>query len=347
MSTTSQVTGLATRVGAQFKNLPLPRVYSNFRRKPNGALTKLDSGHSLTISNTDSGINAPAVASGRWGVANLGAVSGAVYANADELPNKLLRLGGIIQFDNAPGTTAGEACAFVAWNDPDMVPFNQVDSHLHWAIGHASWSFGYVIDGVVTTLRTENQVLPYNTDIRCDAFIDGTSAYLFLNGVRYGPITDANIGSIAAKSAGWEWYRTATNQPVPYFVEAWADDALTVPGLMDAMYVDKMLNPPQRSATHGVAGNCIVDTLTPGDVNYTVTANADVYPGTTNVPFGRKILVSLLASGGTRTIAIHSAVPSLSGLTRSYDAANGKIVKFGFEYSALSGAWICIASGIT
>lgn len=62
---------------------------------------------------------------------------------------------------------------------------------------------------------------------------------------------------------------------------------------------------------------------------------------------GQVIQVAVYASGGSRTLGVHSSVLVLSGIETSYSIGSGQLWRGSFRYWADLGAWVLEAAGVT
>lgn len=77
----------------------------------------------------------------------------------------------------------------------------------------------------------------------------------------------------------------------------------------------------------------------------TATGNLTLNPPANGVD-GFMMIVSVLASGGTRTVTIAAGIQLTTGQSSPVSIASGKVGYFGLRYSALSGNWSLLALAV-
>lgn len=78
-----------------------------------------------------------------------------------------------------------------------------------------------------------------------------------------------------------------------------------------------------------------------------ITATGDIEFETPSNPNRRVLQVSVLASGGARTVTFDATLEVLTGIERSYPIPSGEVLRFSLEYSALKTAYVVTAVGMT
>lgn len=61
---------------------------------------------------------------------------------------------------------------------------------------------------------------------------------------------------------------------------------------------------------------------------------------------GQPMVIEIFASGATRTVTLAAAIALTTGLATTLSIPSGKVGIIGLRYSALAGAWLCLAQTV-
>jgi hypothetical protein len=115
-------------------------------------------------------------------------------------------------------------------------------------------------------------------------------------------------------------------------------------GTLAAARLPLVLSTPQ---TITYAASLTLDPTVGNNQDITATGALALAISTTGVVNKQMLLVEVLASGGARIVTLNAAIVLTSGLIAAPSIPSGKVGLFGFRYSALLSAWMCIAQTVT
>jgi hypothetical protein len=356
MSLASQVNLLATRVATEVKavraDISATDFHTDWGNRANAtAISSVtgDDGQPFVIDKLGTGVLNPDIVSGYLVGTDLPVHPGAVYMHQVHT-QKIKWMGATFKF-GATGA-AGTSIAFVAFSRTGVGNSTGLRAHVHWSVGSTTHDFGVIdSDGVVTSLLSESLPMPLTADVEytAEVFVEGSTAYLFLPGGQLRVVTDARIGSNTGVVACTELYQPTTGLQQLYVRRTWAHPYVGLPGFLGALQAYRILNGGLTSGlgVQTVAGVYTFDGTAAGDLDITALADVQLYAATTGTPYGRKKLISVYASGATRTVSVHSSIVAVGGATTSFSVAAGKSAVFGLRYNPLANIWHLLASGVS
>lgn len=100
---------------------------------------------------------------------------------------------------------------------------------------------------------------------------------------------------------------------------------------------------PPAPVTLAYAGTVTPDASQSNHFKITAAGNFTLNPPA-NPTDGQMLIVEVLASGAARTVTLSSSIQLTSGLSTTLAPGSGSVGFIGLRYSALSGAWACLAA---